>query len=251
MHNDSRGQSELLGFLLIFAVVILTIALVTATGFVGFNSAQDYQRTTNAEGAFTVLASNVDDLTQMGAPSRATEIRITDASLSHETEDSSIRIRLDGEVLNLGENDETGSIVYDSGTDTTLTYRSGALIREDGGSSLLFRDPDFVITDEEVILPMVRLSPEGTSEVGGTSNVDVRTTNNGTDVLAERKPVYDNVTIVFGTPHVDAWKRYFEQFEDDGPVTKVSPDFDENTVEVEIETDRLSVTVDRITTTFR
>ena len=251
MYKNSRGQSELFGFLLIFAVVILTIALVTATGFVGFNSAQDYQRTTNAEGAFTVLASNIDDVSQMGAPSRATEIRIADASLSHEKEDSGIDIALDGEALNLAESGETGSIVYDSGTDTTITYRSGALIREDGGSSLLFREPEFVITDEEVILPMVRLSPGGTSEVGGTSNVDVRTINGGTDVVAESKPVDDNVTIALETPHVDAWKRYFEQFEGDGPITKVSPDFDENTVEVEIETDRLSVTVDRITTTFR
>lgn len=251
MSNDSRGQSELLGFLLIFAVVILTIALVSATGFVGFNNAQDYQRTANTEGAFTVLASNIEDVTRMGAPSRATEIGITDASLSTEEERSDVDIALDGDALDLENDGKTGSVVYDSGTDTTLTYRSGALIREDSGSSVLFREPDFVITEEEVILPIVRLSPEGTSEVGGTSNVEVRTRNVGTDVLVERKPVEDNVTVVFETPHVDAWERYFEGFEDDGPVTDVAPDFDENTVEVEIETDRLTVTVDRVTTTFR
>ena len=251
MCNDSRGQSELLGFLLIFVVVILTIALVSATGFVGFNNAQDYQRTTSAEGSFTVLASNIDDVTRTGAPSRATEIGIADASLSIEKERSSISIELDGEALDFGENGETGSIVYDSGTDTTITYRNGAVIREDDGSSVLVREPDFVITDEEVILPMVHLSSEGTKEVGGTSDVDVRTVNKGTEVIAESKPVDDNVTIVLETRHVDAWERYFEQLEGDGPVTNVTADFDENTVAVEIETGRLSVTVDRVTTTFR
>lgn len=251
MANDSRAQSELLGFLLIFVVVILTIALVIATGVTGFNNAQDYQRTTNAEGAFTVLASNIGDVTQMGAPSRATEIGIAEASLSVEEEQSSIDIALDGESLNLEGNAATGSIVYDSGSGTTITYRSAALIREDSGSSVMFREPDFVMTEDEVVLPMVRLSSDGTSEVGGTSDVSVRTVDNGTDVLADNRPVSDNVTIVFETPHVDAWIRYFEQFEEDGPITNVSPDPDENTVEVRIETDRLTVAVDQVTTTFQ
>ncbi len=250
MCDDSRGQSELLGFLLIFAVVVLTIALVSATGFVGFNNAQDYQRTSNAEGAFTVLAGNIDDVTRAGAPSRATEIRITDASLSLETEASSIGLTLDGDPIEIEEGDGTGSIVYDSGTDTTITYRSGALLREDDGSSLLFREPNFVITEEEVILPVVHLSSEDRHEIGGTSNVDVRIHDGGTDVLVEKKPVNDNVTIVFTTPHVDAWTRYFEQFEE-GPVTNIEPDFDQDSIEVKIETERLSVIVNRVDVTLR
>ena len=251
MHNDSRGQSELLGFLLIFVVVVLTIALVSATGFVGLNNAQDYQRTTNTEGAFTVLASNIEDVTQLGAPSRSTEISITDASLSINEERSSLNISRDGEALDLGNDGKTGSIVYDSGTDTTLTYRSGALIREDSGSPVLFREPDFVITDEEVILPIVQLSAAGTSEVGGTSDVSVQAIGNGTDVVVESEPVNTNVTLVIETPHVRVWERYFQQFEADGPVTDINSNYEENTVTVEIETDRLTVTVDRVDTTFR
>ncbi len=251
MCEKNRAQSELLGFLLIFAMVVLIIALVSATGFVGFNNAQEYQRSANAEGAFTALASNVDDVTRRGAPSRSTELRIADASLSVENERSSVEVRLDGSKLDLGGNHETGSIVYDSGTGTTISYRSGALIREDDGNSLLFREPDFVITEEEVLLPITHLSPDGTSEVGGTSGVDVWTLDSGTEVITADTPVADNVTIVFETPHVDAWTRYFEQFEDGGPVTKVSSDSEAGTVEVEIETDRISVIAHRVTTRFR
>lgn len=251
MSDESRGQSELLGFLLIFAVVVLTVALVSATGFVGLDNAQDYQRTTNAEGAFTALAGNVDDVARRGAPGRATEIRITDASLSLESNRSGIEVSLDGERLDLDGDNETGSIAYHSGTDTTITYRSGALLREDGGSSLLFREPDFVITEEEVILPVIRLSPEDAGEIGGTSAVDVRTRDGGSEIVADNEPVTDNVTITLDTPHVDAWTRYFEGFEDEGPVTNVDPDFDDDSVEVEIETERLSVTVNRVSVTFR
>lgn len=251
MREDDRGQSELLGFLLIFTVVVLTIALVSATGFVGFNSAQDYQRTANAEGAFTVLANNVDDVVRAGAPSRTTEIRIADASLSLEEETTNISVTVDGEPLDLDGAAATGSIVYDSGTDTTITYRSGALIRQDDESSLLFREPDFVVTEEELILPVIRTSSETPSTIGGTSSVDVRTRGGETDVVAENDSVDDNVTIELTTPHVDAWTRYFEQFEDGGPVTNVTPDFDENRVEVEIETERLYVTVHWVDVTLR
>ena len=251
MCDDTRGQSELLGFGLIFAVVVLTIALVITTGFVGFNNAQQYHQSTNTEAAFTVFASNVDDVTQVGAPSRATELRLTDASLSMSSEQSGIDIALDGDPLDLEGDTETGSVVYDSGSGTTISYRSGALIREDDGNSLLFREPDFVLTEDEVILPIVRLSPDGTREIGGTSSVTVRTIDSGTDVLADRKSVSDTMTITLDTPHVDAWARYFEQYEDDGPVTDVDADVTENSVEVALETDRLSVTVDHVTTSFQ
>ncbi len=251
MREDDRGQSELLGFLLIFTVVVLTIALVSATGFVGFNSAQDYQRTANAEGAFTALANNVDDVVRAGAPSRTTEIRIADASLSFEEEMTNISVAVDGEPLDLDGAGATGAIVYDSGTETTITYRSGALIRQDDGSSLLFREPDFVVTEEELILPVIRASSENPSTIGGTSSVDVWTRGGETDVVAENDSVDDNVTIELTTPHVDAWTRYFEQFEDGGPVTNVTPDFDENRVEVEIETERLYVTVHWVDVTLR
>jgi hypothetical protein len=251
MSEDSRAQSELLGFLLIFGVVVLTIALLGTTGFVGLDNAQDYQRTANAEGAFTAFAGNLDDVIRGETPGRSTEIRITDASLSLREESSDIDVSVDGERLDLEGGNRTGAIVYDSGSNTTITYRGGALLRRDGGSSVMFREPDFLITDREVILPVVRLSPEQTGEIGGTSNVEVRTRHEETTVIAETEPVTDNVTISLGTPHVDAWTRYFEALEGEGPVRNVDPDFDGNSVEVEIETERLSVVIDRVSVTFR
>lgn len=251
MRDGDRGQSELVGFVLIFGIVVLTVALVSATGFVGLNNAQDYQRTTNAEGAFTALAGSLDEVVRGDAPSRTTAIGISDASLSLDENSSSVAVAVDGAQVDLEAGNETGSIVYDSGSDTTITYRSGALLRRDGERSVMFREPDFVITDEEVILPLTDLSSERTSEVAGTADVEVYARHDGTAVVADTEPVADNVTITLGTPHVDAWTRYFEQFEGDGPVTDVTPAPDGNSVEVKIQTDRLSVVVDRVSVRFR
>lgn len=238
-----RGQSELVGFLLIFSVVVLTIALVGVAGFVGLESAQDFQRTTNAEQAFTALADNVDDVVHAGAPSRTTEVRLADAQLSLD-EPETITVTLDDEApIEF----ETHPLVYDSGTDTTIAYHGGALVRTDGDSAVMVREPDLVLTDETVILPVVATTQERGGQVGGTTAVDVRTRHTGTDLVATNEPV-DTVTLDVTSSNAEVWTRYFEQYEDDGPVTNV--DTNDDSVTVTIDTNRVYVTVHRVDVTF-
>lgn len=239
--SDVRAQSESLGFLLIFSVVILTIGLVTVTGFTGLDNVRDFQRTSNAEQAFIVLANNVDDVVRAGAPDRTTEIRIADASLALETAETSVTIADGNGTTNATV--ETHPIVYQSGSGTTIAYRSGALVREDEGSAVLFRDPGFVLTEERVILPVVNTSPVGGARVGGTTAVSVRTQSGGTRVVAAGQSV-DNVTLAVSSPRADVWVRYFERFEGGGPVTDVQRSG--NTVEATIDTDRVYVTITRV-----
>lgn len=240
-----RGQSELLGFFLIFSVVTLITILVTTTGLVALDNARDFQRTTNTEQAFTALAGNIEDVVYHGAPSRSTEIRLADAKLSS------------GEVESITVLDENGTdlarveiqpIEYDSGSGTTIMYYSGALVRQDDGHSVMFREPDFLLGDEEVRLPVIRSSFAENGPRGGTTNVDVTTEGSGTDVLQSNTSV-DNVTLRLSSSDVEAWTRYFEQFEDDGSITKVhEPEGD--TVEVTIETNRVYVTAAEVNVSF-
>jgi hypothetical protein len=242
-----RGQSELVGFLLIFSVVVLTIALVGLTGFTGLNSAQEFQRTTNAEQAFTALAGNVEDVTRGQAPSRKTEVRVADASLSLEPSETNVTVDNESTV-SVG----TAPIVYDSGAGTSLAYRSGAVIRSDDGNPVLLREPNFVLTDEAVILPLVDTSQPSGGTVGGTTAVDVRTQDAGVDVLTTDGSV-EEITLAMTTPRAEAWARYFDQFdESDGPVDTIALNGD--SVEVVIDTsnvDRVQVTVNRVDVSFQ
>lgn len=236
-----------MGFLLVFSVVVLTIALVGLTGFVGLDGAKDYQRSTNAEQAFTGLADNVDDVVRGGAPSRSTEVRIADGRLSLEPSETRIEITdLEGNTTN--RTVQTAPIVYDSGDGTTVTYRSGALVRRDGDAAVMFRDPGFVLTNETVILPIVDTTQAGGGPVGGSSAVEVRTGHAGTDLVAWDRPVA-NVTLNMTTPNAGAWARYFEAAGGDGPVTSVERDGD--SVAVTLEPDRVTVTIHRVDVTFR
>lgn len=236
-----------MGFLLVFSVVVLTIALVGLTGFVGLDGAKDYQRSTNAEQAFTGLADNVDDVIRAGVPSRSTEVRIADGRLSLEPSETRINITaLKGNTTNMTV--ASAPIVYDSGDGTTVTYRSGALVRRDGDAAVMFRDPGFVLTGERVILPIVDTTQAGGGPVGGSSAVEVRTSNAGTHLVAWDRPVA-SVTLNMTTPNAGAWERYFEAAGGDGPVTNVERDGD--SIEVTLEPDRATVTVHQVDVTFR
>jgi hypothetical protein len=247
VRDRDRGQSEALGFLLIFGVVVLTIALVGTAGFAGLDDVQDFQRTSNAEQAFRVLADNVDDVVGDGAPGRSTEVRLSGASLSLATTETTVTVTDDDGSANTT-TVEPHRVVYGSGTGTTITYRSGAVVRADDGSPVLLRDPGFVVTDEVVILPLVDASPAGANRVGGTTAVTVRTRDAGAEVLAADDSV-DSVTLNVSSPHAEAWERYFERYADGGPVTGVARNGD--SVEVTIDTERAYVTVHRIDVRFQ
>lgn len=246
MRDDRRGQSEPLGFLLIFGVVVLTIALVGVTGFAGLESVQDFQRTTNAEQGFVALADDVEDVTVAGAPGRTTEVRIAGGSLSLTTAETTITVDYANGTTSTT-TVETHPLVYDSGTGTTITYRSGAVIRRDGESAVLVRDPRFVVSGDRTVLSVINATQVHGGKVGGTTAVGIRTRAAGTRLLAADAPV-DGVTLNVSSPNAAAWARYFERFEGGGPVTSVSRSGD--SVEVTIDTDRLYVTVHRLTVEF-
>lgn len=239
MDDRDRGQSELLGFLLVFALVVLTIALVGATGYAGLHSAQDYQRTTNAEYAMTALADNVDDVVRRGAPGRNTQIGLSDASLSLEDTEE-ITVTVDGNATTV----ETRPIVYDAGTGTTIVYSSGAVVRQDQAGSIMLREPGFVLTEETMILPIVEASPAGDGSVGGTTDVGVETRSAGTEPVVVEDDVSE-IVVEVTSPRVESWARYLDETAADcaDPVDR--------TVECEVDAERAYVTVERVDVRFR
>lgn len=241
-----RGQSEVLGFVFIFGIVILAIGLVVTTGYVGLQNAQDFERTNNAERAFDVLADNVDDVTQRGAPSRATELRLSDARLST---GEPVTITVSGERVSNSEEEFTYTetihpIVYDSGTGTEITYTNGALLRQDDGSGVMIRDPNFVLGDDVVVVPVVRTYPADDESIGvsGQSTVLVRTSHSDSDLHHETDGEY-HVTIEVISPRADTWEQSLSEEADCDLI-------DEDSVQCTVTTNRVYVSVDRVGVTI-
>ena len=241
MSERDRGQSELVGYFLIFSLVVLTIAMAGTTGLAGLNNAREYQETTTVQRAFSAFANDVDDVARRGAPRRSTEIGLTDATLSLErTTEITVRID-DGESVE-NVTVETHSLVYDSGSGTTISYTSGALVRQDGSDSVLFRRPHFALSNDTVVVPVVALSPAGGGAVGGSRTIAVETRSAGTEVVYDDD--VESVTVEVRSPHADAWFRYLDSELDCDPP-------DGGTVVCQTDAKRAYVTVERVDVRFQ
>lgn len=242
MTDADRGQSEVVGFLLIFGIVVLAIALVGITAFTGLDNAQEFRETTSAEQGFLVLAENIDDTNREGAPSRETEITLSQASLALEGTER-INVTVAGETTTV----ETQPIVYESRGDTSISYSSGLLIREDAGNGLSFREPKFVLTGDTVVLPLVRTIAADETTVAGISSVEVVTRHTGTRVVAADSFDSATVSINITSPRADVWLEYLdEKIDDDG-----SCSLDDGTVECSIETEDVFVSVENVEVELR
>jgi hypothetical protein len=206
--RDRRGVSETVGFVLVFSLVLLTVGTVLTVGYGGLQDVRDAERVNNAQRAFDLLANNVEDITVRGAPSRGTEIRLAEATIGPGPPTTLNVSGYDGGSLTFSTgNDSLDSVQY-AVEDTRIRYAAGAVTRVQPDGSVLLVEPNFVISEPRVILPVVELSVEN-REIAGSRTVLVRSERDLRDVEVDRRGL-DRLVLNVTTPATDAWAGYLE-----------------------------------------
>ena len=211
----NRAQSDVVGFVLIFSLIVLTVGTVYATGYPALQDLRTDEQLENMERAFDVLDDNLDDMARDGAPSRATEIKLNGGTLAAE-ESATLTVRAVNttEPLdNVSVTATTTPITYRE-SETTVTASYGAVLRTDGESTVMRDRPGWVIDDDHALIPLFVTDRAGQrSAFGGSSTVLVRGDVTGRGVAGELTagPSSDvRVNVTVSSPRADAWKRYFE-----------------------------------------
>lgn len=217
--SDGRSVSDVVGYVLIFSLIVLSVGAVTVFGYQGLQEARDFERVNNAERAFDILADNVDDIAHDGAPSRATEVKLAAAQLrlGEPAVINVTGVHASSPAASFTREYETRPIVYDADTGTEITYETGAVIRGQRDGSVLSRQPNFVVSQDLVVLPIVvtREADRGRPSVGGSTTVLVRTEHAVSRVSAAKSSgsfstVYLNVTSAYPA----AWQQYLDSKDD-------------------------------------
>lgn len=188
MARTTRGVSDVIGFTLVFALIAITVGIVYVAGFSGLENAQGAERVDNAERAFDVLGDNVADISREEAPSRATEIKLSDAQLAFGTSTT-----ISTKITNMNGNPvfrtSLDPIIYSAnGRPTKLAFEAGAVIRVERDSAIFTRNPRFLFIDDggtrRAVLQMVETRRVGdTSSVGGDTTVLVRAERARTELI--------------------------------------------------------------------
>lgn len=244
--TDSRAASELVGFVFVFAIVILSVALVTVAGYQGLDQSRDAERLNNAERGFDLLADDIDDVARHGAPTRSTELRVTDADVSI---GDPILVSVSGHPVEnaatttFDEQYALRTLVYDADTGSQVVYANGAVVRTDRNGAVLLREPDLLVSPNGTALTLVQLRPADAVGVGGSGTVQLRVTGDEPELtVAESTPHVVTVTVTTSNAATaDAWERYFQGLTADTPsLTCSRPAAD--TVSCTWTTDRVYVT---------
>lgn len=210
--GDSRGVSEVIGFVLVFSLVLGTISMVYVGGFSALTDTRDGERVNNAERAMDVLADNFQQLGRGEAPRRATEIKLSDARLSL-NERYSMKANVSGNASVAS----SRPLTYDSGTGTEITYEHGAIIRvDDDGGAVMLREPDYLFGDEQVVMRHVEVRG-GLLDYSGSTTALVRgelvfreTLFPGQGADADVTGSTANVTVQTAPDRTEAWMRYLQ-----------------------------------------
>jgi hypothetical protein len=207
--SDSRAVREVVGYILIFSLIFTTVGLVSVAGIPTFDDARESEQKQNAERAFDVLNTNLAEVYDRGAPSRATELSADDGTV--ETGDPitfNVTVE-DGSGITNSTEADINPIIFSGLGRTKFVYEGGAVFRDQPDSDVMLREPPFKVTDDRVFLPLVETySNSLQSTGGGTVLVRAEATDRSVDIARESEQL--NIT-VSNSPREAAWKRYFEE----------------------------------------
>lgn len=242
-----RAVSETLGFILVFALITSTIGVVYTSGISGLKHARDAEQLENMERAFDVLDENIGDIQDRGAPSRATEIKLSGGTFRFGSE-TQLTVTVNGTPYRT----QSDPIEYASGDGQRIAYDAGATIRIDRthNASTMLDEPPMRFDSDRAVIQFVGLRPKDETTVGGSTTTLIRTEYDSSRVLLINS---SSPTVTFDvnttSARAPAWKRYLESNLPSGYVT-IDGNPDDGRLEYQFTTDHLVVSRMRVQVAF-
>ncbi|MFB6078433.1 MAG: hypothetical protein ABEJ80_05600 [Halarchaeum sp.] len=200
--GSERAVSDVVGFVLVFSLITITVALVYTSGVGSLQDARTAEQLDNAQMAFDVLQSNVADVVNRGSPARSTTIRLSAATLRA------------GDPVTVNVSSANGSVsrdvtplVYEL-DGTEIVYVDGALLRAQGGNAAMLAAPNAHFGDVALV-PLVDTYVPGSAAVGGGRTLVTARVADPERRQVDRydeAPFHANVT----TTRPGPWERYFD-----------------------------------------
>lgn len=226
------GVSDVLGFAIVFGVVVLSITLMYTFGLGALEDIQHGEAMENNERAFDILADNMADIHNQRAPGRSTELQFGRGELST-TGQVGIVVNVSGGPAR---DYQLTPISYRS-RETGFHYVTGAVVRTERDAGVVVHEPPFTFGSDRVVLSIVDTTIRGgtTSISGGTIRVTGR--RQGQSELTQVDTSVSTVNVSITSPRYEAWARYFRR---QGCAT-VATDRTTGTVTCEFATDEVYV----------
>jgi len=233
--TNDRGVSEVLGFILVFAIILGSVTLLSITGFQAMQDYQEGEQLRNAERAIEAFAENANDVMRYdGIDTRRGELALQEGTIRTSKSKSEINMTITRagypEVVIPSEDDfseygNTTEETLDLGkfeytvNNNRIVYEGGGVIRGDESGSVFLKQPQIRCdeTGKTAVISLVTISADDRSiqssgQVGFTVSERERVSRVYTDVTDVSIDVKTNPN----APNSDAWTSTLEDWDNDG-----------------------------------
>jgi len=204
--SDKRAVSELVGFIFVFGIILVSVGLLTVTGFQALDDFQENERIANSERAMDALADNFNDVVRYdGITERFGELALREGTVTTSANGTNVTINDGNDPLDSTyENISLGEFRYDQGSDAVV-YDGGAVIREGETGSVVVREPMISCSGDTATVSLLKITnDEGAIQtqdgLGFTITENTETTNRTVE-----HDVDLNVTADAPDARQDAW----------------------------------------------
>lgn len=218
--GDDRAVSDVLAFVLVFAIILGSVAMLSTIGFQTMTDYQEGEQVRTADRAMAALADNFNDVLRYdGVTERYGELSLREGTVRTGTDGTRVNVSIDGTYIgdhsgvalttDDGGEFDLGRFEYGLGTDT-VAYEGGGVVRADSGGSVFRERPRLrcdTDRDRAVVSFVAIQTPDRSVQADGRVGFKLTSVNRETIVREDVDEVSVDVT---ETEYETAWEGAFD-----------------------------------------
>jgi hypothetical protein len=212
--EGKRGQSSVIGVVLILALVIASMTLIATVGGLALLDTEDELSVSRAEKVMTQFDSQSALVALGETNARQTQLASGNAGEYTLNEDAGwMRISIRNTSANMTQqvtNSSLGSLTYET-DGTRLAYQGGGVWKKGSGEAVMVSPPEFHYRDRTLTLPVINVT--GDDQVSG--QVTVRqggiSQEYPNETFVNPVPIKREVVVTVKSEYYRGWGTYFER----------------------------------------
>ena len=234
MRGDDRAVSEVLGFVLVFGIIIGSVGLMAFVGFEAMTEYQEGEQLRNAERGMVALADNFNDVLRSdGIDERAGELALREGTITTGSGGAVLNVTVetsDGTVQPLeSDNVSLGTFQYTTGgREDTIAYEGGGVFRGDSSGNVTISAPPISCDTDSGAVIVSLVAIEADDQSLASSNVQeftaVKERDESQTVVTDVEEV--SLEFVEPSPYQNGWEQSLtnDGWSDDGDVFRCNGD---------------------------
>ncbi|MFC6721210.1 DUF7289 family protein [Halobacteriaceae archaeon SHR40] len=210
-----RGQSETVGFVLLFGMVLVTAGILVSFGAAAVSESEESLSADRAEKVMTQMDSEISMVALGRTDSQEIDFdRVPEEQFTIDEESGVINISTVGKTPEVIMHDTNlGAVKFERGN-SVVAYQGGGVWRSDGEGSGMISPPEFNYRDQTLTLPLVTVT--GEHSLGGGAVVKKAGPSTSYFPNTARSSNFSNpledeiVRVKIQSEFHDGWTRYFE-----------------------------------------